>query len=164
MFEKVRANGLDLAILCAGGKRLEQVEVMQTMEDRFIVITPAGREMPGKDMSRSDLKKWAVAQQWIFPPDVSTTRGSVEEWIKKLGWAIRPGVELASYDLMIHFVSLGMGSAFVPRRALSGFPRKHLIAKMEVPLKLSRTLLAVTPRFSRTPDHVKEFLDGILFS
>ncbi len=164
LFGKVTANGLDLAIVCAGGKQLDQVEVMQTMEDRFIVISSAGEGGPENDSSRGDLKKWAAEQSWIFPSETSTTRGSVEKWIKKLGWEVRPGMELASYDLMIHFVSLGMGSAFVPRRALSGFPRKHLIAKVEVPLKLSRTLLAVTPRFSHTPDHVRKFLDGILFS
>jgi len=164
LFERVRANGLDLAIVCEEGKRLDQVEVMHRMEDGFVIIAPQGDGLPGQGSTRAELRKWAVRQNWILPPESSTTRGLVDGWIRKSGWKVNPGMELGSYDLMIQFVALGMGTAFVPRRALSGFPRKHLIGRVDLPGKFSRSLIAITPRFSTTPEHVKQFLDGILFS
>lgn len=164
LFERVRANELDLAIVCEDGKRLDQVEVMHRMEDRFVIIAPQGDGLPSEGASRVELKKWVIDQNWILPPVSSTTRGLVDGWIRKFGWKVNPGMELENFDLMIQFVALGMGVAFVPRRALSGFPRLHLIGKVDVSLTMSRKLVAITPRFSRTPDHVREFLGGILFS
>ena len=164
LFEQVRANVLDLAIVCEDGKALDQVEVMHRMEDRFVVIAPEGSHLPGEGHSKSELKIWAGAQHWILPSECTTTRSLVDTWVAKAGWKISPGMVLENFDLMIQFVALGMGTAFVPRRALSVFPRKHLIARVDVFSKLSRNLVAITPRFSRTPDHVKEFLGGILFS
>ncbi len=164
LFERVRANGLDLAIVCVDGQRLDHVEVMHTMEDRLVIIAPLGGNPPGEGTSRSDLKTWAAGQHWIIPPESSTTRGLIDGWVAKFGWKISPGMVLENFDLMIQFVALGMGAAFVPRRALSVFPRKHLIERVDVPGKLSRNLAAIRPRFSTTPDHVKEFLEGILFS
>ena len=164
LFERVRTNGLDLAIICENGQRLDQVEVMHRMEDRLVLIAPLGGTPPGEGASRSDLKTWAACQHWMIPPESSTTRALIDGWVMKFGWKISPGMVLENFDLMIQFVALGMGAAFVPRRALSVFPRKHLITRVDVPGKLSRNLAAIRPRFSTTPDHVKEFLEGILFS
>jgi DNA-binding transcriptional LysR family regulator len=164
LFERVRANGLDLAIVCENGQRMDQVEVMHKMEDRIVIIASLRGNTPGKGTSKSDLKSWAATQHWMIPPESSTTRGLIDGWVAKFGWKISPGMVLENFDLMIQFVALGMGAAFVPRRALSVFSRKHLIARVDVPSKLSRNLLAIRPRFSTTPDHVKEFLGGILFS
>ena len=164
LFERVRTNSLDLAIVCESGQRLDQVEVMHRMEDRLVIIAPLNGNPPGEGASRSDLKTWAASQHWMIPPESSTTRALIDGWVRKFGWKISPGMVLENFDLMIQFVALGMGAAFVPRRALSVFPRKHLIARVDVPGKLSRNLAAIRPRFSTTPDHVKEFLEGILFS
>jgi DNA-binding transcriptional LysR family regulator len=164
LFERVRANGLDLAIVCENGQRLDQVEVMHRMEDRLVIIAPLCENPPGEGASRSDLKIWATTQHWMIPPEGSTTRELIDGWVVKFGWKISPGMVLENFDLMIQFVALGMGAAFVPRRALSAFPRKHLIARVDVPGKISRNLSAIRPRFSTTPEHVKEFLEGILFS
>lgn len=164
LFDRVRANELDLAIVCGDGKPLDQVDLMHRMDDQFIVIAPGGSGLPADRGSRAVLKKWAGEQNWILPPESSSTRSLVERWATKSGWKVRAGMELENFDLMIQFVALGMGVAFVPRRALSGFPRKHLIAKVNLPGNLFRSLVAITPRFSTTPDHVKEFLEGILFS
>lgn len=164
LFEKARANELDLAIVCEGGMRLDQVEVMHRMEDRLVIIAPEGADLPGEAASLAALKKWAGTQNWILPTRTTNTRGLVDGWIAKSGWNVSAGMELDNFDLMIQFVALGMGVAFVPRRALSGFPRKHLIGRVEVALKLSRKLVAIRPRFSATPEHVKLFLEGILFS
>jgi len=164
LFERVKANALDLAILCETGKRLDQVETMHRMEDAFVIVAPEAEEVHCENFSKKEAIKWAKGRNWILPSMGSTTRELVDGWAKGLGWEVNPGMELASFDLMIQFVALGMGVAFVPRRALSGFPRKHLLVRVPTKLKMCRDLVAVTPRFSRTPDHVRSFLDGILFS
>jgi DNA-binding transcriptional LysR family regulator len=164
LFERVKTNHLDLGIVCEDGKKLDQVRLMHRMEDRFVIIAPHACAVPPGNPSRAAMQKWADRQDWILPSATTTTGNLVNGWIRKAGWQPSPVMEIGNFDLMVQFVALGMGVAFVPSRALSGFPRTHLIRKLEVPLRFSRTLVAITPPFSRTPDHVKGFLEGILFS
>lgn len=164
LFEAVRINSLDLAILCGAGKPIGKVEVIHTIHDPFWLVAPEGSTLPGKGSSAAGWKKWASAQRWLFPPKESATRTTVDGWVGALCWEARPSVEMENHDLMVQFVALGMGVAFVPRRALSGFARTHKLVRIPVKIKLSRELIAVVPRFSSVPDHVRDFVDGILFS
>ncbi len=164
LFEKVRSNGLDLAVVCEAGKRLDLVEVIHTIDDRFWLTAPGGCDFPMEGCAPGIFKKWAESQKWLIPPDGSATRGLVDGWAAALNWKIKPSVEVENHDLMVQFIALGMGVAFVPRRALSGFPRKHRLARVPVAIPLSRPLVVVAPRFSSVPKHVGDFVDGILFS
>lgn len=164
LFEATRTNSLDLAILCGAGKPIGRVNVIHTINDTFWLVAPEGSTLPRKGSSEAVWKKWACAQRWLFPPKESSTRIMVESWVGALNWEAKPSVEMENHDLMVQFVALGMGVAFVPRRALSGFPRTHRLVRVPAPIKASRKLIAVVPRFSSVPDHVRDFVNGILFS
>jgi DNA-binding transcriptional LysR family regulator len=164
LFEAARTNNLDLAILCGTGKPFDKVGVIHTITDSFWLVAPEGCALPAKGSPAAAWRKWASAQRWLFPPKESSTRTAVESWVGALGWKAEPSVEMENHDLMVQFVALGMGVAFVPRRALSGFARSHKLVRVPVPVKISRKLVAVVPRFSVVPEHVRDFVSGILFS
>lgn len=164
LFEKVRSNGLDLAIICEAGKQLDQVEVIHTIQDDFWLVAPDSYEIAKTGGGAAHFKGWAESQKWLLPPVESATRGLVDSWVAALKWKIQPSIEVENYDLMVQFVSLGMGVAFVPRRALSGFARRHKLERIPVPIGISRSLVVVAPRFSSVPEHVRDFVEGILFS
>ncbi|MGJ8723426.1 MAG: LysR family transcriptional regulator substrate-binding protein [Roseibacillus sp.] len=69
-----------------------------------------------------------------------------------------------SFDMMVQLVELGVGVAFVPRRALSAFRRAGKVERLDVgpaPVREIGVLSRKEPRPSRV---VREFVDGILFS
>ncbi len=164
LFDKVRTNWLDLAIVCSAGKSLDQVEVIHTIDDQFWLVAPEGSVIPEEGGSSANWKKWASDQRWLFPSESSATRGLIDGWVATLGLKPKPSMEMENHDLMVQFVALGMGVAFVPRRALSGFARRHKVVRVPVSIELCRKLVAVVPRFSSVPEHVRNFVSGILFS
>lgn len=164
LFERVRANGLDLAIVCGVGKSLDQVEVIHTIDDQFWLVAPEGWVIPDDGGSSANWKKWATSQRWLFPSETAATRSLIDGWFASQSLKAKPSMEMDNHDLMVQFVALGMGLAFVPRRALSGFSRRHKVVRVPVPIELCRKLVAVVPRFSTVPEHVRNFVSGILFS
>jgi DNA-binding transcriptional LysR family regulator len=72
-------------------------------------------------------------------------------------------MELDSFDTAIHLVALGLGSACVPRRAVSTFSRKKRLKRIRPVTPLSRELVVILPKRDSRPPHVREFVESILF-
>lgn len=164
VLEQVSAARVDLGILTLPDKLPELVCVTHRMKDRFVAITGTDVDSPEIDGSPAAFRKWAAGQNWLLPLPSSRSRVLIDDWARKLKLDLRPAMELESFDLMIQLASTGMGSALVPRRALSAFPRKSRLKKLQLPKELVRELVVVSPRHSRCPEHVATFVDGILFS
>jgi len=134
------------------------------MDDQFCLISSATISTPHNTIKSVGLKKWGEAQNWLMPPLQSSSRLLIDQWLKREKWSLSSQMELGNFDLMIQCVSLGMGVAFVPRRALSALQRKHEIQRIALPRILTRKMVAIVPRFSRVSEHVEAFTSGILFS
>jgi len=156
--DKLIANELDLGILSAPKPIPQSLEALRKIPDRFSLIAPEKAEIS------DDLPTWSEHQNWLLPKSNTKSRELIEKWSKRQRWKITPHMELENFDLMVQLVALGMGCAFVPQRSLSSFPRKHQIQSIKLPQKLTRTLGLLRPRFSHVPEHVEEFIEGILFS
>lgn len=157
----VENSALDLGILTEPRDFRSSATVTHRMADRFSIIVPAG---DGEVPSGVRFRKWMEARNWLLPPGQSRSRQLIDEWAEMQKMALRPVMELESFDLMIQFVSMGMGAAFIPRRGLSGFPRKRLVEMIQLPVDLERQLVVISPAHSRSPEHVTRFVEGILFS
>ncbi|MEP4078833.1 LysR family transcriptional regulator [Haloferula sp.] len=164
LLESTRSNHLDVAIVTKPKALPQTVEVIHDMEDQFCIITSGISKSPAPEELSVGSREWAGFQDWLFPSVETESRCIIDKWITSQNWKVRPVMELDDFDLMIQFVALGMGSAIIPRRACSVFQRKHLLQKVEMPKPLSRRLVAIVPRFSRPPEHVKKFVEGLLFS
>ena len=70
---------------------------------------------------------------------------------------------MEGFDLIINLVGLGLGSAFVPVRALALYGRKRGLRRVALPQRFHRDLVVVTRRKPAMPTHVEAFVRNILF-
>lgn len=158
ILEQVSRSELDLGIVARPNKLPKLVRVSHEMEDEFCLIAPADV------VEEKNFKKWVATQMWILPPRGSWARELIEGWAKRHHLKLNGNLELENFDLINEFVALGFGVALVPRRSLTSLMRKHRVSRLPLPHKLSRQLIAVVPKHGTTPDYVREFVSGILFS
>lgn len=162
LVEAVAACKLDLAVLCPPPRLPGTVMITHRIEDAFVLIVPAGVPLPPMEEHKS-WRGWASAQSWIVPPAGTRSRVCIEGWWQQWKGGPPVAMELDSFDVTIQLVALGMGVAFVPRRALSSFPRKRQVQRIKLPQPMKRQLAIIAPRRGTTPEHVHEFIGGILF-
>lgn len=161
--QAVSHGKLDLAIVTLPSQLPSDLEVTHRIDDQFVVITPTSNNLPAAT-SRPSFAKWARQQSWLFPPQSSEVGRLLTNWFAKQNINLEPSMELDSFDLMIQLVAMGMGSAAVPRRALSSFPRKQLLQRLHPRPVLQRELVIVTSKTASNPDYLMTFIDHVLFS
>jgi len=162
LVEAVAACKLDLAVLCPPPRLPGSVTITHRIEDAFVLIAPIGMPVPIVEDDKA-WRAWVAGQSWILPPAGTRSRACIDEWWGKSKDAPQAAMELDSFDVTIQLVALGMGVAFVPRRALSSFPRKRQIQRIKLKQPIKRELAIIAPRRGTTPEHVREFIAGILF-
>jgi len=164
LLREVVNSKLDLGILTNPRELPAEAVVTHRMSDQFSIIHPKADAAAVDLDSVAGFRKWANAQSWLLPPSRSRSREMIDDWaiIQKVD--LQPTMELENFDMMIHFVSMGMGVAFIPRRSLSSFPRKRLVGLVNPPSDLVRPLVVIAPKHSKSPEHVVRFVGGILFS
>jgi hypothetical protein len=65
---------------------------------------------------------------------------------------------------MVHRVSMNIGAALIPRRFFGTFRRKALVRVFAPPVELNRQLIVISPKHGKPLEHVRRFVNGILFS
>lgn len=161
--EDVAASRLDVGVLCPPSRLPAGVEVTHRIADAFTIIAPHGHPVPAISADHGEWRGWAEAQAWIHPPACTRSRACIDAWWEKRGVTISPAMELDSFDMAIHLVALGLGTACVPRRAVSTFARKRRLQRVRLPEPLARELVVIVPRRGAVPDHIRDFVGSILF-
>ena len=164
LMRRVGNSGLDLGILTAPAALPENVVVTHRMADQFLIIVPSATDTEGTLGSIARFRKWADSQSWLLPPDKSRSRQLIDDWARENRMQLQPVMELENFDLMVQFVSMGMGAALIPRRSFGTFRRKRLVRVIAPPVELSRRLIVISPKHGKCPEHVSRFVAGILFS
>ena len=162
--KQVGSSNLDLGILTHPREIPANVVVTHRMADQFSIVMSSAEGDVGPFDSLSRFRKWGDSQNWLLPPSKSRSRQLIDDWAVARKVELHPVMELGSFDLMIQFVSMGMGVAFIPRRCLSNFPRKRLVKMIHLPVELSRQLVVISPKLSKCPEQVARFVESILFS
>lgn len=164
LMRRVGNSGLDLGILTAPAALPEDVVVTHRMADQFSLIVPSATETEGALGSIARFRKWADSRTWLLPPEKSRSRHLIDDWALENRIKLQPVMELENFDLMVQFVSMGMGAALIPRRCFGTFRRKGLVRVIALPVELSRRLIVISPKHGNCPEHVSRFVAGILFS
>ena len=94
----------------------------------------------------------------------SNTGQMLGKWLKQHRWPVKPAMELDNFEVIIHLVALGLGTSLVPRRALAVYPRKKAILRLPLKNRFEREIVILTRRSRLLSMHVKELIDGVLFS
>jgi DNA-binding transcriptional LysR family regulator len=73
-------------------------------------------------------------------------------------------MELDNFEIIIHLVATGLGASLVPRRALAAYPRNKALLRVPLKQRFERDIVILTRRNRVLPKHVRELIDGVLFS
>ena len=163
LLSKIESNELDLAVLCPPRRLPKTLEVTHRFADAFTLIAPSAEGAAFAKLRPRDHDRWMAAQNWLLIDDASNTGRRLRAWMKKQGWRIEPTMELDSFDLIVNLVALGMGSSFVPTRALALYGRKRGVSRLVRPKRFSRELVVVRRRHRTVPAHLATFVDNVLF-
>lgn len=157
---------LDMAVLPALKRPNPALEVRHRYTDEFELIIPAAHEPPpgAGPWSPARLRTWAEARPWILLHTRSNTGRRLAEWLQRQRWHVTPSMELDNFEVIIHLVALGLGAAMVPRRALAAYPRKKTLVRVPLKQRFEREIVILTRRSHVLPKHVKQLIDGVLFS
>ncbi len=157
---------LDIAVLASPKKLNIALEVRYHYTDEFELVTGAGGELPPAQAAYTParLREWSAKQRWLMLNAKSNTGRQIAEWFKQHHWPSTPAMELDNFEIIIHLVALGLGASLVPRRALAAYPRKKAIMRLQLKQRYAREIVMVTRRSRILPMHVKELIDGVLFS
>jgi DNA-binding transcriptional LysR family regulator len=145
VMRRVGNSALDLGILTAPAALPENVVVTHRMADQFSIVVPSATETAGALKSIVRFRKWADSQNWLLPPDKSRSRQQIDDWARENRMDLQPVMELENFDLMMQFLSMGMGAALIPRRCFGTFRRKPLVRMIAPPMELSRRLIVISP-------------------
>ncbi len=162
ILRQIATNHLDLGIVTHQQQIEKVAHVHHQMTDRFCIILPVNESAPS--LKPQHLKKWALQQSWILPTRDSPSRVIIDEWFHHLGIQISPTMELENFDLMCQLTALNMGVSFIPKRALTAFPRKKQLQHITLKAAPERTLSVIGPKNTVVPEHISEFTESILFS
>jgi DNA-binding transcriptional LysR family regulator len=162
LIRKVSTNQLDLGILTHESKLDPIIQVHHQMLDTFCIIMPANQSTPS--LKPKHFKQWANQQSWILPSLGSPSREIINNWLAKESFSIQPAMELENFDLMCQLTALNMGVSFVPKRAITAFPRKKQLQHLTLENPPVRTLSVIGPKNTVVAKHIKAFTQSILFS
>ncbi|MGJ8656328.1 MAG: LysR family transcriptional regulator [Akkermansiaceae bacterium] len=162
LINKISTNQLDLGILTHQHKLKSTVQIHHQMLDTFCIILPANKSAPSLKIKH--FQQWVHQQSWILPPLNSPSRIIIDQWLNHKNIQLSPTMELENFDLMCQLTALNMGISFIPKRALTAFPRKRQLQHLTLETPPARTLSVIGPKNTIVADHIKTFTKSILFS
>lgn len=149
--EKLLGFEVDLIVVSEIPQLPTDLSILHSYDDPFVLITPPGSN-PDQD------RKFISFNQ-------ATDLGR-----RMMGWieANAPGgelvVEVDTFDLAINLVSLGFGSALVPRRALAVYGKRKPVKRFDIEPVFTRNVVVAGRKKGPHSEHVLRFIEGILFS
>lgn len=159
----LEGNELDLGVLCPPRRLPKTVRVTHRFSDAFVLITPADVAPLPESAKPPARAAWLKQQNWLLLDERTNTGRRLRSWLKRQGWALEPGMQLDSFDLIVNLVALGMGSSFVPTRALALYSGKRSLRRQPWPERFVRELVVVVRRNRKLPEHLTHFIENVLF-
>lgn len=161
----IEANELDVGVLCPPRRLPQTIRVTHRFNDAFTLIAhaEAAVDFPAATARRGGRVAWMNRQNWLLLDEQANTGRRLHAWMTRQGCTIEPGMLLPSFDLIINLVALGMGTSFVPSRALALYTGKRTLRRLRWPEPFVRELCVLVRRHRNVPAHLAQFIDNVLF-
>ncbi len=165
ILSSLESDTLDLGVLPPPARLSPRLRSTHRFRDAFTFIANRERLLE----ARVNLKKpaqlgaWLETQPWLALQDSSQTGAKLSVWLKQQKLRVRPAMELDNFDLIINLVTLGLGVSLVPQRALALYTRRRALVRLPWPKRFTRDLVVVVRRQRETPEHIRQFVENILF-
>lgn len=161
----LEANELDLGVLCPPKRLPRTLRVTHKFEDAFTLVasSEAAAVMAALPANREGQHEWMNNQNWLLIEEGCNTGQRLRTWMSEHGWRFEPTMQLDNFDLIINLVALGLGVSFVPIRALALYGQKRNLQRVTLPQRFIRELVVVTRKHRKTPQHLGQFIENVLF-
>ncbi len=161
----LEANDFDLGVLCPPARLPKTLRVTHRFKDPFTLIAPLEQAATFDKLPKSAKARdgWIAKQSWLQLDENTNTGHRLQTWITRQGWKIEPSMQLDSFDLIINLVALGFGVSFVPNRALALYRNKRNLRQIMLPERFTRELVVVVRHHRKTPPHITDFIQNVLF-
>ena len=161
----LETNELDLGVLCPPPRMPQTLAVTHRFTDAFTLIASAESAASFQLLPKSKAARlaWLEKQSWLLLEEFTNTGRELRKWMSRFGLKVEPAMQLDNFDLIITLVSLGMGASFVPMRALAVHGQKKNLVRLPLPNRFERELVVVMRKHRKRPQHLADFVEGILF-
>ncbi len=165
VLQAVESSEQDVGILCPPKKLPATLQVVHRFSDTFTLIAPRDLVIPPATRPKQSgrIISFLAHQPWLLLEDQSNTGSQLRLWMKRHGLAVEPVMQLDNFDLIISLVELGMGVSLVPMRALALYNHRRRLQRIPLPDPFTRQLVGIVRRRRKQPDHLKQFVENILF-
>lgn len=159
----LEANELDLGVICPPPRLPRTLYVTHRFKDAFTCIVPIELAAQFSALPKSAMNSWLCKQSWLLFDEKTNTGNQLRKWMTASNLKVEPAVQLDNFDLIITLVSIGMGVSFVPIRALALYGRKKRLVRLPLPKRFERELVVLMRKRRKQPEHLKQFVQNILF-
>lgn len=159
----LEANELDLGVVCPPPRLPRTLCITHRFADAFTLIAPVELADEFSTLSKSGINSWLSKQTWLLFDEKTNTGNKLRKWMTASNLKVEPAVQLDNFDLIITLVSIGMGVSFVPIRALALYGQKKRLVRLPMKNRFERELVVLMRRRRKQPEHLKEFVENILF-
>jgi DNA-binding transcriptional LysR family regulator len=156
-------NTSDLGVLAPPARLPATFRITHRFTDDFTLIAPAEAAADFNPRSKRARLNWANRQNWLVLDESGNTGPRLRSWMKHERITVEPGMTLDNFDLIINLVALGLGVSCVPTRALALYARKRNLRRLPWPTRFTRELVVVVRKHREIPDHVRQFIENVLF-
>ena len=154
---------LDVAVVCQRSRWSRALVEVKHFTDAFAVIVPHPGESEDEQWPKRQLAGLAKAG-WLTIDSSTETGRQLRRWLGERGLAKDPVIEVDNFDLIVNLVALGLGVSAVPRRVLPLYAQQRRVAKLPLKPVFQREISLVVRKSAKLPDHVRGFVDHLLFS
>ncbi len=161
----LEANELDLGVICPPIRLPSTVSISHRFADGFTLVVPAEVALRFNALPKSKAARvaWLSWQSWLLLEETTNTGRELRRWMSRWGLKIEPTMQLDNFDLIITLVSLSMGVSFVPIRALALYGQKKNLVRIPLAEKFEREVVVLRRRHRKQPEHLRNFVNNILF-
>lgn len=158
----VEDRELDCAIVCLPKKIPQSIQAVSTFIDPMTLVGSKDfLKRTGKEKPRDEKEIAGLLQDspLILISRKTYTRRIIDHYLFEHGVTNPPTIELDSFDLIVTFVSLGLGISIVPQRVFPVYARSRSMSYTKLAnLKLTRTLGIIVHKDRTIQPILQEFI------
>ncbi|MEM7387557.1 MAG: LysR family transcriptional regulator [Verrucomicrobiota bacterium] len=164
LLRQLDEDRLDVVAASVAGPLAPGLTVTHEFTDAFTaVLPPNDPDTTTQIEGVGPLQAFFDTGSWLGIRQRSATGRQLDSWAQAHGLRFQTSLEVDNYDLMINFVSLGLGRGLVPLRALPLYARRRKLRKVRIKPRFERCVRILTRKDGQPPEHLTQFIDSLLY-
>ena len=163
----VEQREIDCAVVCLPQRLPKQIAVAERFLDPLTLVVSneyIRRKKYHLPVAKKVMQQILQEEPMILIAPKTYTRKIIDHFLFEQGIMKDPVIELESFDLIVTFVSLGLGVSIVPQRVFPVYSRSRSVSCQKVGnLKLNRELGIIYHQSRKDQPELQAFIDNFAF-